>query len=108
MNALLCGYDIQPLSKCQEWKPETGVRRIRATSLGTVLKTYVCLVHTYSPGLQRWLCRFGDFHSEHALKPQLLLRVSRRLQDGGPRWIWLFHSGITSRAEDIQGAVAPR
>lgn len=61
MNALLCGYNIQPLSKRQEWKPETGVRRIRATSLGTVLKTYVCLVHTYSPGLQRWLCRFGDF-----------------------------------------------
>lgn len=53
------------------------------------------------------VCRFGDFHSEHALKPQLLLRVSRHLQDGGPRWIWLFRSGITSRAEDIQGAVAP-
>lgn len=61
MNALLCGYDIQPVPKCQEWKPKTGVRRIGATSLSTVLKAYVCLVHMYRPGLQRWLCRFGDF-----------------------------------------------
>lgn len=34
------------------------------------------------------VCRFGDFHSKHALKPRLLLHVSRHLQNIGLKWIY--------------------